>query len=354
MKKKIICFDASLPHYRVEIYQYFVSKFREVNMEFKVYHDIEKCNVEKRKDDENIPVRYSLFNLIKIIKQEKPDAIVSHVNLQYVFIILILIYVRFFTKSKLIVRAHGINFSRKKSLIHQLPYHFRNAISDILLLYTKNEKKFVYKNDEKTCIANNTLNYKEYYTPDASEIPRLKEKYDIVEDKCILFSGRIMKRKQLDLLLDVFSSNEKLIKSTALLIIGDGANKEQLLKINDARNIYYFGKVLDKKILGEVFTIADLFCIPGASGLSINHAFYYGLPYITTDRQHGPEIEYVEDGINGRIVEPDNIESLEGAILDLLADKIKRNEMSINAKKTLYKRASIEDMFDGYLRAIVS
>ena len=40
--------------------------------------------------------------------------------------------------------------------------------------------------------------------------------------------------------------------------------------------------------------------IPGHSGLSINHAFSYGRPYFTIETDgHGPEIAYIETGING-------------------------------------------------------
>ena len=48
---------------------------------------------------------------------------------------------------------------------------------------------------------------------------------------------------------------------------------------------------------------ASLVFVPGLSGLSINHAFAYGRPYATfSAERHGPEINYLINGVNGFII----------------------------------------------------
>jgi glycosyltransferase involved in cell wall biosynthesis len=50
----------------------------------------------------------------------------------------------------------------------------------------------------------------------------------------------------------------------------------------------------------EFLAISDAFLLPGAVGLAILDAFAAGLPMLTTRFEfHGPEIEYLEEGMNG-------------------------------------------------------
>ena len=59
------------------------------------------------------------------------------------------------------------------------------------------------------------------------------------------------------------------------------------------------------KQISEVFKASDVFVMPGHVGLAANQAFYWGLPLITEEGHHPPEIQYLKDGANGFIV-PEN------------------------------------------------
>jgi hypothetical protein len=51
---------------------------------------------------------------------------------------------------------------------------------------------------------------------------------------------------------------------------------------------------------------ASLVFIPGHSGLSVNHAFSYGRPYVTLQGpSHAPELEYLDNGENGYLLDED-------------------------------------------------
>jgi hypothetical protein len=60
--------------------------------------------------------------------------------------------------------------------------------------------------------------------------------------------------------------------------------------------------------------------IPGHSGLSINHAFAYGRPYVTLQGpSHAPELEYIDQGVNGFVLDGDfdsNIETINNLLLN--------------------------------------
>src|SRR3546814_15903003 len=52
--------------------------------------------------------------------------------------------------------------------------------------------------------------------------------------------------------------------------------------------------------------VADALVIPGYVGLAVNHAFAQGLPVVTRRHElHSPEVEYIEHGRNGLIVDGD-------------------------------------------------
>ena len=78
---------------------------------------------------------------------------------------------------------------------------------------------------------------------------------------------------------------------------------------------------------------ASLVFIPGHSGLSINHAFAYGRPYVTlASNDHAPEIDYVENGKNGYILHYD-LESNIEIINKLISNRITLENFCDNAKQ---------------------
>jgi len=349
MMAKIIYLDPGLPHYRIDIYDYFKQRFDQIGHKFMVIYDISKMTTA-----EKFPfirgVQYSFKDLVRIIKIEKPDIILSIIGLNYTFFFPFFLYARLHG-IKNIFRAHGINLSRSKNLLSQLPYHIRNFIADAIILYSKNEVQYVIKSKDQIFVANNTLNYRHFIEVKEDKLT-LKEKYGIPFKRAVLFCGRILPRKRLDILVDAFLYNKDKMSKYAMLIVGDGLSEAQKALIQSEPNIFYFGKVYDKLKLAEIFCISDVFCIPGSSGLSINHAFFYGLPYITTMCQHGPEICYVKSGINGYILSDSSPRKLGEILEDLLENDSDLTRMSMHAKETLFKEASIEGMFQGYLKAI--
>ena len=74
--------------------------------------------------------------------------------------------------------------------------------------------------------------------------------------------------------------------------------------------------------------------VPGLSGLSVNHAFAYGRPYITKDLPgHGPEISHLIDGKNGYLLKNTFLKNVE-KIVKLLVDYELLSTFCKNAKQT--------------------
>ena len=98
--------------------------------------------------------------------------------------------------------------------------------------------------------------------------------------------------------------------------------------------------------------MSDVFCMPGAIGLAINHSFYHGVPVIVENVDQGPEAIYLKNGENGFYFEKGSASDLAFKIEKLLEDVKLYKLFSGNALKTIFEEASIEKMFEGFVEAV--
>jgi glycosyltransferase involved in cell wall biosynthesis len=128
--------------------------------------------------------------------------------------------------------------------------------------------------------------------------------------------------------------------------VGPDLSDEVLKVISRINNIHFLGPVYDKKKMAEIFSIADLYCVPGALGLGIVEALYWGLPVLTMAVNHGPEAYYLRNDHNALIAK--NIQELQQMIRDILFDDDKRIFFSGNARKVFFEEATLDKMFEGF------
>src|SRR5690606_14174980 len=117
-------------------------------------------------------------------------------------------------------------------------------------------------------------------------------------------SGRINRIKRLDVLIRAIAILKKGRISVQCIVIGDGEcrkiHENTCIELGLSQIINFVGPQYGEECI-PYFKAADLFVLPGATGLSIIHALSYGLPFITSDNLeiHNPEIEILKPGING-------------------------------------------------------
>ncbi|VUX55646.1 conserved protein of unknown function [uncultured Woeseiaceae bacterium] len=100
--------------------------------------------------------------------------------------------------------------------------------------------------------------------------------------------------------------------------------------------------------------MADIFSIPGKMGLGINQAMYWGLPVVTEDVRHSPEISYVANDVNGFVVQKHNANELAEKINYLLSHPKIYQQFSSSARSSIIENASIDIMCNGFIEAIQS
>lgn len=345
---KVFLFDPTCLSYRIHVYKYFISEFKNKGYEFRIYYDKSATDV---KEDGFEGIEYSFSSFKRLNKTEKPDVSIFFIWLSYLFSLPFLLYCRLFLDVKTIVWSKGINIARINQHVMNQFYYLRQKFADGLILYSDFEKQFIKTDMRKVFVANNTINQHKYNViEDPAELNLIRETHSIKEDKIVLFVGRIQKRKRLDLLVDIFHDE---IKNHALVIVGPGMTDEMGEKVDNASNIYYLGPVYDMNELSEIYSMSDVFCIPGEIGLGINEAFLFGMPVVTTFIRPTSEMELLlKDQENGMLFEKDNKVDLRSKLQLLLNDEDVYDQYSKNAKMTFEEKAKIEYMRGGFLDSI--
>jgi len=110
----------------------------------------------------------------------------------------------------------------------------------------------------------------------------------------------------------------------------------------------------DEQALAPYFLTAKLLLYPAAIGLTIIHAFSYGLPVVTNDDipNHNPESEAMNNGVNGMLYKSGNAQSMADMLLLVVNNESLRTSMSLAALTTAFEQFSLEVCIRGYITAI--
>ena len=182
---------------------------------------------------------------------------------------------------------------------------------------------------------------------------------DLVGRQVILYVSRHDPANRLDLLVAAVAQLAQRYPSACVVAIGNGDEEVARLKdlagqLGVADRIRFLGAVYDEMQLAPWFLSAALFCYPANIGLSLLHAFGYGLPVITSDRteSQNPEIEALRNGVNGLLYADGQCDSLVEALDQILANPQRARRMSAMALKTVREEFTLPRMVDGMEAAV--
>lgn len=197
---------------------------------------------------------------------------------------------------------------------------------DKIIFYTKGSCELMinegFISSTKAFWVNNTIDTKEVRNNYEFSLPNS-------DDPTMLFIGRLIRSKRVDICLEYYfdlkENLEKKGKILKLIIIGDGPEKIYVEKaLLYDKTIEWKGALVKEKEIAPLMKRSSMVFIPGLSGLSVNHAFSYGRPYFTNENDgHGPEIEYVETGVNGFLLGNNKMKNLKMIEEYLLNDNSK-------------------------------
>jgi len=193
---------------------------------------------------------------------------------------------------------------------------------------------------------------------DPERLRAFAEEHDLSRGPVVLFVSRLERDNRLDLLLSAADVLRGTFPTLRVVIIGRGPCERQLRRrIDDlglAGHVRLEGPVYEESILAPWFLCADVFCYPANIGLSLLHAFGYGLPVVTSDRlaAQNPEIGALKHGENGLLYADGDVEALVASLRQLFEDQTRRAAMSQAALATVQETYTVERMVDGMVGAI--
>jgi glycosyltransferase involved in cell wall biosynthesis len=136
----------------------------------------------------------------------------------------------------------------------------------------------------------------------------------------VLFSGQLIERKGVDVLVRAFCRISCQVPKLRLQILGTGPalpGLTKLIPLELRHRIQFFG-FQQPDAMPEIFAAADIFVLPSRHdgwGVVVNEALGAGLPIIVSDRVGARDL--VEHGRNGLITRAGDVDSLAGALFRL-------------------------------------
>jgi Glycosyltransferase len=177
----------------------------------------------------------------------------------------------------------------------------------------------------------------------------------------LLSCARLVGKNQFDLMIDALPALLEVHPTLIWCVVGNGPEQEQIenraKKRGVARAILWKGPLYDEDDLAPWFMSSEVLVHPGAVGLTLLHAFGYGLPVVTHDdrSQQMPEIAALREGTNGVLFRRGDVRSLVESLLGILRAPAVRSHLAEGALRTAreeFNTAVMAQRFSEIVRAV--
>lgn len=147
----------------------------------------------------------------------------------------------------------------------------------------------------------------------------------VPSDVTVLFSGQLIRRKGIDVLVEAFVRAASIVPSMRLHLVGDGPDQAELESHVPSRlrdRISFLGHRKSEDLPG-IFAEADIFVLPSRHdgwGVVVNEALGAGLPIVASSAV-GAARDLLVHGENGLLVQPDSVDELTDALTRLASSR---------------------------------
>ena len=218
-------------------------------------------------------------------------------------------------------------------------------------------EEFGFDKDKIEIAYNTTVDTKEYVNDENLDQSIKQQLQNTTTKKKILYLGRVVKYKGLDLLIKAMSG---ISEEYELIVVGDGEFKNECedlvkeLKLNP--RIHFLGACLSNEA-PYYYKNTDIFVLPTrfrldanvqmeSWGFTVNEAMALEVPVVTTTAV-GSGFDLIIDGVTGGLAEAGNSESLTEKI-NFVIENNEDNKIGKEARKHLLKTCNYDDNLKAY------
>ncbi|MFO1313553.1 MAG: glycosyltransferase family 4 protein [Burkholderiales bacterium] len=348
MVRVLLVHPGAIPHYRIAIYGYLSGFLAERGYDLHVTSDTLEPGHSHSVKFRYTQVRLSTAAIVGMIRRESIDAVIDFMGLRNLYLFPTYAIGKGVLRRKFVYWGQGRDLLASQSILKNIGYALEQALCDAIILYSESLRPmlpaFLRK---KAFVAPNTLYIDYPGLPAGVTRDSVLARYGITTRKNIICVGRMQKRKRIEQAVAALA----LLSRPDIGLILVGPDSEGVLSGFDAPNIYKLPALYGNEKFDLLFS-SDLFCLPGAVGLSIVDAFYAGLPLVTEEGDPSAEAAYLKNGINGFVVPRGDVRALASKLLLLLDDDTLRLRFSIAAASEIADHANIDDFCEGFYRAL--
>ncbi len=239
--------------------------------------------------------------------------------------------------------------------------------ADALLFYNHNARSQLIEqgfDQKRLFVAANTLDQQPIQQARASwldrpdELREFQEQHDLLDRPAIIFVSRLEPDNRVDWLIEAFARTVDRVPTGRLVLVGDGSQRDELqslaTRVGIADRTTFTGAIYDEMQLAPWMLSVSAFCYATNIGLSLLHAFGYGLPAVTSDatERQNPEIEALQPEENGLTWRHGELDDLAAQLARLMLDADLRDRLGAAGHTLAVEHYTIDRMVGGYLDCI--
>jgi glycosyltransferase involved in cell wall biosynthesis len=266
----------------------------------------------------------------------------------------------------IVLWGHG--YSRKGKGFRDKVRNAYGKRADAVLLYSRTVADILIREHgyepERVFVAQNAIDQmpialeSEHWRQDEVGLTHFREKWGLNPARTIIFVSRLEADNNIEMLIQALGLLRVTYPDAKLVIIGDGSVKQDLetlvFETGQKEAVIFTGAIYDDQALAPWMLCSTLFCYPVNIGLSILHAFGYGLPVVTSDNigRHNPEIEALIPGENGLFYRDGDVADMASQWKRIIENPGLRERLSTNARKQVTEKYTLENMVNGFLELL--
>lgn len=302
-RPKVLVFYQYLPPWRIDVFnemgKYYELTIAFTNADCEGFTYNRKELLDKLKNIKTIflnhgfrvggrPVRYGIFQLLK---SEKPQIVFSHEYSPTSILVGLYKQLGFFHYKYILTTSDNVQMAAASSGLKAKARSYVLNHSDGLIVYSNAVKQWYQKQFKQLRIEicpniQNPISLLSYQKTFPAIIEQYKKEFSLEGKNIILYTGRLVEVKGLDLLINAFANSQ--IDNYVLIIVGEGKLKESL--IIQAKQLGILNKIIFAGFYSGIelyawYDLANFFILPSRYepfGAVVNEALVYGCPVVAS------------------------------------------------------------------------